>query len=313
MRRICTNSLIIVLVGWALSARGQKPFSDSYTGIAAVVQLDSFVIIDQQEGFNVNDFIDLVQKDSSFYQAFKNLHFSSYSARHEMHFFSRKGDEKANYQATVQQVMLNDSCRKMEFLAPAKTEGDYYKRNGELRYITAKMFDKVFATHGTVCESRQTRIAEAKGLQKYYESLKTFIFQPGEQVDVPLVSKKTAIFEPDMMEYYDYEIRRGWFNDQTESYIFTVRVKEEYEEQKERKTLVKFLETHFSIQDFQVLGRTYEIVYQGLASCDVKMEVDLTYHQGVYLPRQIKYEGTWNIPGKPRETGRFQASFLDFN
>lgn len=307
------NTLVLFLFCISLSAFGQKPFPADYDGIAAVVQLDSFVIMDQQKGFDVEAFISIVQQDESFYQAFKNLHFFNYKAQHEMAFFSRKGDKKAEYSANTEQIMLSDSCRSMEFLAPSTIQGDFYKKNGEYHYTTAQLYDLVFLTNDTICEKANTQLSASRGLQKYYQALKTFIFQPGERVDVPIVGRKTAIFEPEMMKYYNYEIRRDLYAGQIDSYVFTIQVKDAFVDRKGGKTLVKFLETYFRVEDFQVLGRSYEIAYRGLASCDVKMEVDLSYYKGIYLPKSVKYQGTWNIPGKKRETGRFEARFMEFN
>lgn len=294
------------------AAFGQKPFSADYDGIASVIQLDSMVITAQQQGFDVEEFIAILRKDESFYRAFKNLHFFAHEATHQMAFDNKKGEQAARFWAKTRQTMLEDSCRQMKFLAPPKVSGRFFRRRGDYRYTTAEMYDRVFFTEGVVCEGPDSEKGEARGLQRYYEALKTFIFQPGERVDVPLISKKTALFDSELMPYYDYKISRGLYRGKIDSYIFTIEVKEDYRERKEGKTLVKYLQTYFRSSDFQVLGRNYIIENQGLASCLVEMSVALTYVQGVYLPEKVTYEGTWNIPGKRRETGWFEAVFSDF-
>lgn len=289
----------------------QKPFEEAYDGIASVVQMDSFVIIAQKQGFDVAAFIDLVQKDRSFGQAFQNLRLFGYKANHEMQFFNKKGKKVANYSASTQQKVV-DSCRSMQFLEGPEVQGDFFKKRQNYRYFTAKMYDKVFYTHQPIYQNLPKEDSNAKGLQKYYQELKTFIFEPGERVEVPIVANKTAIFSEELMPYYDYFISRETYLDQTDCWVFTIQVKEAFTSKKEGKTLVKYLKTYFDPLTLQVLGRKYEIVNRGLASCTVKISVELTQFNGHYLPKGISYDGSWNIPGKKRETGTFKALFYEF-
>lgn len=309
--RLINTWCFFLLTVMGLSA--QKPFAEDYDGIASVVQLDSMIITAQKQGFDVAEFIDILREDQSFYQSFKHLHFFNYTASHRMAFFSKKGTPETTYLVTTQQFMLNDSCRRMNFIHPPEIEGRFYRREDDNRYTTANLYEKVFFTDGTACERTHSTAAEPRGLQRYYEALKTFIFQPGEQVDVPLVSKKTALFDSDLMPYYDYKISRGLYQGTIDSYIFTIEVKDQFRDQKEGKTLVKSLQTYFRVSDFQVLGRNYRIENSGLASCEVEMEVELVFVEGVYLPGRVAYQGTWNIPGKRRETGEFEAIFSNYS
>lgn len=290
---------------------GQKAFDESYDGVAAVIQMDSFVISAKEAGFDVLAFIDLVQEDRSFEQAFQNLRLFGFKADHQIRFYNKKGKPTAEYTAeTLQEV--KDSCRWMQFLKGPTSSGDFLKRNNSYRYFTAKMYDKVFYTHQKTCLSHSKHKEDAKGLQKYYQELKTFIFQPGERVEVPIVANKTAIFSEELMPYYDYTISQEPYLKQENCWAFTIQVKDYYTQKKKGKTLIKYLKTYFDPNTFQVLGRQYEIINQGMASCSVVMSVELTQFNGHYLPKKISYDGTWNIPGKSRETGDFTARFYDF-
>lgn len=290
---------------------GQQLFSANYDGIASVVQMDSFVIVAQGHGFDVEAFIKKVQDDRSFEQAFQHLRFFGFKANHQMRFYHKKGQLKASYSSSTKQIVA-DSCRSMEFLKEPQIQGDFYKNKKKYRYFTARMYDKVFFTHQTTCTNDQSAVIKTKGLQKYYQELKTFIFQPGERVEVPIVSNKTAIFSEELAPYYEYLISKESYLAHPDCWAFTIKVKDTFLEKKKGKTLVKYLKTYFNPNTFQVLGRNYEIIYQGLASCTVKMSVELTQFNGRYLPKKISYDGTWNIPGKPRETGTFQAIFYEF-
>ncbi|MBK6948508.1 MAG: hypothetical protein IPH16_11005 [Haliscomenobacter sp.] len=61
----------------------QQPAKDP---IAAVVELDSLVVIAQHQGFNVEDFLRYIQEDQSFLKAFQNLRKASFLGEHEMEF-----------------------------------------------------------------------------------------------------------------------------------------------------------------------------------------------------------------------------------
>ncbi len=281
----------------------------NYEGIAASVQLDSFMITAEKQGFKVEEFIEIVQKDSSFRQAFENIRLFEHQISSKMVFYKGERKEKATFYQQMRQKMINN-CR-YNLIDEKRASGDFYKKDGSYRYLTAEMYDRVFFTKDTICPSQAAEVP-AKGMQKYYNELKQFIFQPGEQVDVPLVSKKTALFETHLQKYYEYTITQDQYKGVKNAYAFTITIKPEYAGKKTNKTLIKYLKTYFEPESFQVLGRVYDIVYKGLASCDVHMEVDLTQIEGIYLLQNISYEGTWNIPGKKRETGTFTAR-LDFN
>ena len=143
-------------------------------------------------------------------------------------------------------------------------------------------------------------------MAKYVAQLKKLIFQPGEKVDVPIIGRKTAIFDEKLAQYYDYTIGSKTFAETTECYVFEAAVKPEYLDRKEGKTVVKSLETFFEKKTFQVVGRNYRVAYYGaLFDFDVTMNVELTKVDGQYLPKYIAYDGFWKIPTQKREQAKF--------
>ena len=302
------------LLLFASSSMAQEPRSKSESGnIAAIVLLDSFVVTAKREGFKVEEFIELVQKDESFYAAFQNLRKVSYRADNHLEFFNKSEEKIAQYDSKTRQQYEN-KCRTMQILSQ-KDEGKYFKRNGKYRYYTSKMYDQVFFTHGAVCESEATmrEPSKPKGIRKHISELKKLIFQPGEKVDVPIIGGKTAIFSEKMMPYYDYSIRQDQYRGQLDCYVFAVHVKPEFEQKKEGKTVIKYLETYFERKTFQVLGRKYQLRYQSaFFDFDVEMDIELTKIGNLYLPEKVQYNGVWNIPSKKPEDGSFQATFYDF-
>ncbi len=284
---------------------------DLSNDIAAVVFLDSFVVTATQKGFDVKDFIEIVQQDESFYHAFHNLRFLPYESDNTIQVFNKKGRVKASYQNRVQQN-IEDNCRTMDFLKE-QTVGNFYKNNKH-NYYTARMHDQVFLSRKRICETPSKRppvvsTQNLSGIQKHINELKKLIFQPGRAVDVPLVGKKTAIFDKDMIHYYNFSISSQLINDQWDCYVFTAIVKPEYQQRKTGKTIIKFLETYFEKNTFQVVGRNYHLKYDGLFDFDVKMEVDLTIVDDKYVPVKIRYDGEWKIPMMSKEDVVFDVGF----
>ncbi|MEL6924368.1 MAG: hypothetical protein AAFO94_10005, partial [Bacteroidota bacterium] len=179
---------------------------------------------------------------------------------------------------------------------------------------TMKMLDRLFYTHGRICESvvKQNPPKPSK-MEEYVSELKQLIFEPGDKIDVPFISNKTEIFSAKMASYYDYAINSRQYSDGRDCYVFSVRVKPEYLEKKEGKTVIKFLETWFEKSNFQVIARNYQLAYSNLAiSCDVTMQVQLEKLGALYFPKRVDYDGQWDIPARKPEIGRFSIRLYDF-
>src|SRR5690606_22254227 len=119
---------------------------------------------------------------------------------------------KARLQSETKQVYRH-GCRTMNVLEEP-VSGNFYKRNGKMRYYTAALFDEVFFTHGKVCGENNIVAGELDGqslrgnrIEKSKIQLKYLIFNPGRAVPgVPVVGKKVAIFDPDIARMYDFKL-----------------------------------------------------------------------------------------------------------
>ncbi|MBK8653757.1 MAG: hypothetical protein KBG02_14215 [Haliscomenobacter sp.] len=302
-----TFLLFLSFVLFPLKGYVQQPAKEP---IAAVVELDSLVVIAQHQGFNVEDFLRYVQEDQSFLTAFRNLRKASFWGEHEMEFDN--GRDKAGYTCSTIQT-AEGKCRSME-IVHSTDRGNFFRKNGEYRFITAKMYDRVFFTHGRVCDTVQAEDSKpVKGLEKYYEELKKFIFQAGEKVEVPFIGGKTAIFSPKLQSYYDYRLKSAAGPGEKDCYLFQVAIKPQYESEKERKTIVKSMETWFERSTMQVVQRTYHMQYQGPGfRFDVRMHIELAPFEGTYYPELVRYAGEWDIPFHNKEKGRFEARLTRF-
>ncbi len=277
--------------------------------ISAIIFLDSFVVTASKKGFEVADFIEIVQQDESFFRAFHNLRFTPHIASNEVEIFNKKEKIKAANYHRIQQFIVGN-CRMMDYLSE-EIKGKYFKNKQKRkhRYYTAKMHEQIFLTKGKICgEPAQPSIltANVSGIQKHINELKKLIFQPGKEVDVPFIGGKTAIFKEDMLKYYDFYISSKRYEDKKECFVFRAVAKPEY---RAGKTIIKYLETYFDKTDFQVLARNYHLKYSGLFDFDVKMKVELTQQGDQYLPALVEYNGNWKIPTQRREMVKFSIDF----
>ncbi len=273
--------------------------------IATIVYLDSFVVSATKQGFQVADFIDIVQADESFFSAFHNLRFQEYYSDNDIQLFNRKGKEQATYESRIHQEVV-DNCRTMKVLKEEEG-GNFFKnkKKRQHRYYTSRMHESIFYTNGKVCDDRNgPGISEESlsGMAKHVNELKKLIFQPGREVQVPLIGSKTAIFKKEMLQYYQFSIKQDTVKYGAAAYIFTAVAKPNY---KPNKTIIKYLETWFDKTSFQVLGRNYHLQYSGLVDFDVKMRVELQQLEGLYIPKYIQYDGNWKVPLNKRERAKF--------
>ena len=274
-----------------------------------VIFMDSVVITASKKGFDVNDFMAMVQADESFYQAFRNLRHLTYEFDNDIQLYDKKGKIKAAYKSRAIQTS-NGDCRTMK-IRDEQVKGNYYKRKKKFRYYTAKLYDRLFFTYGKICESKRKNSTsqKLKGSAKHVAELKKLIFSPGQPADVPLIGKKTAIFKKEMQKYYNYSITSAAYEGNLDCYVFTARVKDEYQSKKKGKTVIKFLETFFEKNTLQVVARNYRLNYKSaLFDFDVSMNIKLSKIRGLYIPKFIRYEGFWDIPLRKRETAVFEMN-----
>jgi len=310
---LCVNNILNPILPFLLllfsfgTIQGQK---DTFSFISSVVYIDS-IFVTAKSDFNAEDFVEMVKNDSSFYQAFRNLRFANYSSTNNIQLFDKKKNVIASYQSISKQK-AEGNCRKMSYHNEEVT-GNYYKKD-RVRYYTGKLYNRVFFTFGRKCEKSRydhnkfNKEGEDKTGSRIAE-LKRFIFSPGQRVDVPIVGKRTAIFEEHMVPYYDYEIESKTYLDLHDCYVFKVKAKPEYLSSKNGKTIVKSLETYFDKETFQVIARNYTLAYFGVFDFDVTMQVEVDKIGDYYLPIWIRYDGFFKVPTQKRETATFESRF----
>ncbi|MDB4414923.1 hypothetical protein OAG16_00690 [Saprospiraceae bacterium] len=279
------------------------------------IQLDSLVVTATRKGFDVNDFIKMIQEDESFYKAFRNIRTMTYTSDNDLKMFSKKGKVKASLINTINQTS-DGRCRTMKTINPI-ISGKFYKRKKKIRYYTAKMHDRLFFTYGKVCESKRIEDQEGydnsknlTGMRKHINELKKLIFYPGKKADIPFIGKKTAIFEKNMAKFYDFSISSKTYKSKTDCYVFLAKVKNGT---KHSKTVIKYMETFFDKKTFQVIARNYHLSHSGtMFDFDVKMDISLNIIGEKYVPEFITYDGQWDVPFNKPEVSKFKISFYNF-
>jgi hypothetical protein len=100
------------------------------------------------------------------------------------------------------------------------------------------------------------------------------------------------------------------YENRTDCYLFTASVKPEYEKKHKDATVIKYLQTWFDVNTYQVVGRKYRLQYNGyLFSFDITMDAELTKVGRDYLPLYIGYEGWWDVPMRAPESADLTVFF----
>lgn len=279
-----------------------------WDSILPEVQLSEVQV--KKGAFTVEDFIRMTKTDTSFYRAFKNLKMFPHESKTHILVKDKKGGEKAELNRIAKH--FSDFKKGWIQILKESTEGKMYKKNGEHKFFTAEMYDKVFFPKDTftvnniVGQHYQQNQPNAKNkTEKYYEQLKTFMFSPGTGVDgVPLIGKKLEIFDGEMRKYYDYTIEKVNFQDSLPCYKFKVQVKNGV---RPDKVVIKNLITYYDRRTMEVIARAYKLSQTTLLfDFDIQMYIQLKRQYNEYLPTIIRYNGSWDVPTKKPENIQFE-------
>ena len=276
----------------AINSRAQE--------IVKAVTLDELVVRAGIDTLDVGEFIEQVKADTTFYQAFLNMRYFPHDVKGEVTVFNKDESARGKMKRKGRQFLENRHM--WVVIDEESTNGNIRKNNGEWKYLTAEMYDELFFP--TVPEPASNRIVnmeqELEGgsrLERYKSRLKRFMFNPGAAIEtVPFIGDKLAIFDDHMVPYYDYRIFGFTYRDSIECVAFSCKVKEGTDED---DTVIKELTSYFNSQTGQVMKREYHLKYNTLLfDFNIKMEVENTLLGDTLLPREIHYEGEWDMPLK---------------
>ncbi len=296
-------------------------------GTTCLAQQDSTIKVDKKivtlkevvvrSNLNVPMFIDRVKNDTSFYKAFKNLKILGYTALNDVRMLDRKGEMKASLQSrTIQSV--HNGCRSMQ-VHDEKTTGDIYTKSGAWNYYTLQMYAGLFWVKDTLCGENnivgdtELTLKNKSGIDKHKEQLKMLFFNPGRRIPgIPFMGGKTAMFEDDLAEYYDYIIDLGQLGGEW-CYVFTVKARDDLSRSQKDKIVINNMTTWFNQQTMDIVKRNYDLSYSaGVYDFNVQVEAELKRFGQYLVPTVLRYNGDWDVMFKKREKGIFTATLFDF-
>ena len=296
------RSFLFILSGLCSSL-----ISSAQNDVVKSVQLDEVVISAQTSGFSVEEFITNVKTDTTFYKAFLNLKYFPHKMMGEVTVFNKKEKEKGQMFRTGE--LLNDNGLVTVHILEERTNGKIKDKKGEFKYLTAEMYDEVFFPKGSErvsnkIHSTEQQIDKSSKFDRHKSELKKFMFNPGAEISsVPFIGNKLAIFEDDMVPYYDYFIWTSTYTDSIPCWVFTAKQKEDV---KDGKTVIKDLTSWFDQETMNVMMREYTIRYNSIImDFDITIKVTNTYVDGHLVPERIIYDGMWDIPFKKAEVISF--------
>ena len=261
-----------------------------------VIFLDDVVISEEKNGFTVEDFVDYVKKDTTFYMGFKHLRYYSHNYESELNIFNKKGKvigtliKKGRHHSNGKKAwIVNDTIF---------DEGKIFKRNGKYKYYTPEAFDEVFFPKDTIDVSLKMADGKNKDDSQNIRDAKTVGFSigtDGVEQSKGGVSKKLAIFDIDMQQYYDYIISETIYNGR-DCYSFTVKVKEELKAKDKEKALIRKIVSYFDKENFNVIYREYKFIYSNwFLDLDMDIFVHMDYVRNKHIPTDIYYKGYWDV------------------
>jgi hypothetical protein len=271
------------------------------------VNIDSAINI-RSTRINAEAFIREILKDTSFYEAFRNMKRYTFTAENRILTYNKKN----KIEGKVYRKLFHDNhdSYKVQFLTK-QDSGKLYKRNGKYSLYTVEMFDYIFmnAYNSDFVSSGPITGGKGGSNESYKDKLKTLIFRPGRALKgVPFVGNKTEIFSANMSQYYDYSFYTGTYLDSIPVYRFKVSVKPDLTNWTKDGLMIKELTTIFDKRNMQILGRYIDMKYDNiLFDFDVQMNIELGYFNNNedLLPTKISYQGNWDVPVKKEERAGF--------
>ena len=276
--------------------------------IVKSVDLGEIVINASLSDLDVNAFMKKVKQDTTFYKSFLNMKYYAHDIKGAVAVYDNDNGEMGTMKRIARQ---HDEGGKMWVkILKEETNGKIRKRNGDWRYLTAKMYDEVFFPQtpepvSNRIDKMDQEIVKGNRFDKYESELKKFMFNPGAAIEsVPLIGHKMAIFDPDMIPYYDYHIFAYTYQDSIPCIAFNCKAKPDAGE---NQTVIKEITSYFNKKTGQVMARDYTLSNHTLLFMfDIKMHVENELLDGVLVPTHITYSGEWNMPFHRKEIISFQ-------
>lgn len=302
----------IVLV--AASAIG-LPFSSSAQSggdtITNVYQLGALVIHGRAEGLDLEGFMRQVKEDTTFLHAFLNMKYWPHAVESGL-LVRNKGEKETAALYRKGRLVRTGPLAELQ-LDSTNESGKLRSRKGDMRYLTAELYDDLFWPKGSWRADNSVAAYERGSrdrgrIEKYKDELKKFMFNPGQEIaSVPFIGDKLALFDPKMIPFYDYNISTEHRNGHV-CWLFSAVAKDSLDGKRagDDATVIKTMHTWFDQSTMQVIAREYRIAHASMVlDFDISIQVENTVLAGELLPTFIRYDGDWDIPFRKRELVKF--------
>jgi len=306
-------SVIVLLVFCFSNTFSQQIKRYNPDTVKTIVVDTAVATIRARGGLYVQDFIDQILRDTSFYEAFRNMKKYAFTAENRVYTY----DKKDKVEGKIYRKLKHSNAagtHKIQYLAK-RDSGQVYKHNGKYELYTVEMFDYIFmnAYNSDFVEGGDSPNPGGKN-ESYKDKLKTLIFSPGRPISgIPFISKKTEIFGPDLKGYYRYEFAKGTYLDSIPVYRFKVVQRPSLLDEQKDDVMIKELTTIFDQRNFQILGRYVDMKFKNFVmDFNVQMNIELNRFDGELLPIKISYQGNWDVPFHKEERASFLVLHKDY-
>ena len=281
--------------------------------ITNIYQLGELVIRGNADGLDLEGFMHQVMEDTSFQHAFLNTRYHA----HRLHGDFRVRNKGEKETATLyRKGHLQRIGPNAQLVIDSMVEGGRLRDGkGRLRFLTAEMYDDVFFPKGSwradnTIQAHREQVRPKGRIAEYKSELKQFMFSPGQEIaSVPLVGRKLALYDPEMVGAYDHTIGSDARNGRL-CWKFTSVAKEEGA----NSTVIKRMVTWFDQGTMQVMAREYRIQHGSiLLDFDIGIRVENTIIRDELVPTSVHYDGDWDIPFRKRELVRFDLRYSDWS
>lgn len=305
MKRWMLGAFPVLLAGFPAAAQTEPDSLDN------VYQLGPVVIHGRAEGLDLEGFMRQVQEDTTFLHAFLNMRYWPHTMEGSLTVRNKGEKEKATLHRKGR--LVREGPKATLPIDSETATGKLRGRKGEMRYLTAELYDDLFWPKGrwpadnTVTTYKQGGRGSGR-IAKYKEELKRFMFNPGQEIaSVPFIGDKLALFDPEMAPLYDFGIGTSFRNGCT-CWEFSALAKDSLNGKrvKDGATVIKSMRTWFDQRTMNVIAREYRIAHASLIlDFDISIRVDNVLEGGELMPTYILYDGDWDIPLRKRELVRF--------
>lgn len=305
--------VLVLFLGCFFSAFAQQINRFNPDTVKTIVIDSAVATIRGRSGLNAQDFIDQIVRDTSFYEAFRNMKKYAFTAENRVYTYDKNDKVDGKIYRKLKHSNIAGT-HKIQYLAK-RDSGQVYKRNGKYELYTTEMFDYIFmnAYNSDFVKGGDSPNSGGKN-QSYKDKLKTLIFSPGRPVSgIPFISKKTEIFSPEMRNLYRYDFAKGTYLDSIPVYRFKVIQRPSLNQDQKDEVMIKELTTIFDRRNFQILGRYVDMKFKNMVmDFNVQMNIELNRFGGELLPTKISYQGNWDVPFHKEERASFLVLHKDY-